>query len=57
MAKYIKCEKESEQMIVYSINFSVGKKEDNEKLMQHQQVCPHCNHTTQMIYAELKQNK
>lgn len=40
-----KCGAESKQLIVYSINFMLGTKESNEKLMKHQQVCPKCNYT------------
>ena len=54
--KCINCEKDSEQMMVYSVNFSLGKKEDNERLMQHQQTCPHCNYTAPLICAESKEN-
>jgi len=39
-----KCNKESEQVVVYSVNFSLGKKEDNIKLMNAQQKCPYCNY-------------
>jgi len=51
-----KCGKDSEQMLVYSVNFSLGKKEDNEKLMQHQQVCPHCNYMAPLIYIKQEEN-
>lgn len=44
MVKCANCGAESEQVIVYSVNFSLGKKEDNEKLMQQQQTCPNCNY-------------
>ncbi len=43
--KCVKCGTESDQMIVYSVNFSLGNKEDNEKLMEHKQVCPNCNYS------------
>ena len=45
MVKCAKCGKESEQLIVYSVNFNLGKREDNEALIRHQQVCPHCNYS------------
>ncbi len=51
IVKCIKCGKESEQLMIYSVNFNLGKKEDNEKLVNHQQVCPHCNYTAPMISA------
>lgn len=44
MVKCIKCGKESEQMIVYSVNFNLGSKESNENLMRHQQECPYCHY-------------
>ena len=52
--KCIKCGQESQQLTVYSVNFSLGKKEDNEKLMRHQQVCPHCNYTAPLINVQPK---
>ena len=33
--KCIKCGAESEQLVVYSVNFNLGSKEENEKLMKH----------------------
>lgn len=42
--KCVKCGEESEQLMVYSINFSLGTKEENEKLMHHKQKCPHCGY-------------
>ena len=44
MVKCAKCEKESEQLIVFSVNFSLGEKEDNEKLLNRKQKCPHCGY-------------
>lgn len=49
-----KCGKESEQAVVYSVNFLLGKKEDNKKLMNHKQICPHCNYTAAMINKNKK---
>ena len=49
LVKCAKCGVESEQLIVYSVNFSLGKKEDNERLLRHQQVCPKCNYTATNI--------
>lgn len=43
--KCAKCGAESEQLIVYSVNFILGDQKSNEKLMRHQQVCPKCNYT------------
>lgn len=45
MVKCVKCGKESAQMIVCSVNFMLGNKEDNKKLIRHKQVCPNCNYT------------
>ena len=42
--KCAKCGTESEQLIVYSVNFMLGDQKSNEKLMRHQQVCPKCNY-------------
>lgn len=49
MTKCAKCGNESEQMFVYSVNSMLGNKEDNEKLMQHKQVCPHCGYEATLI--------
>lgn len=43
--KCAKCGTESYQLIVQSVNFMLGPKEDNERLMKHQRVCPKCNYT------------
>ena len=43
--KCARCGVESEQIIVYSVNFSLGSKSENEKLVQHKQLCPNCNYT------------
>lgn len=45
IVKCAKCGKESTQKIVCSVNFMLGNKEDNKKLMQYKQVCPNCNYT------------
>ena len=45
LVKCAKCGAESKQLIVHSVNFMLGTKEDNERLMKHQQVCPKCNYT------------
>ena len=52
MVTCIKCNKDSEQLIVFSVNFSLGTKEDNEKLMARKQVCPHCNYEAHNISKE-----
>lgn len=43
--KCAKCGVESEQLITYSVNFMLGPKNANERLMKHQQVCPKCSYT------------
>lgn len=45
MVKCAKCGNESEQLIVYSVNFMLETQEGGENLMKHQQVCPKCNYT------------
>lgn len=44
IVKCIKCGEESEQLIVYSVNFSFGSEEENEKLVNHIQKCPKCGY-------------
>ena len=44
IVKCANCGKESEQLLVFSVNFSLGSKEDNEKLMKHMQKCPECGY-------------
>ena len=50
--KCIRCGKESEQLIVYSVNFNLGSRADNEKLIQHLQECPHCGYKSIDISKE-----
>lgn len=47
--KCIKCGAESEQLLVYSVNFMLGSKEDNIALMNHMQKCPHCGYEARDI--------
>lgn len=59
LKKQVKCANcgvESEQIVVYSVNFSLGTVEDNEKLMQHKQVCPNCNYTAPNISIKSENN-
>jgi len=49
------CGVESEQMIVHSVNFALGSAQDNEKLMQHQQVCPSCGYQAPNISVRKKE--
>lgn len=44
IVKCIKCGTESEQLVIYSVNFNLGSKESNEKLMNHLQECPNCRY-------------
>ena len=44
IVKCIKCGTESEQLVIYSVNFNLGSKESNEKLMNHLQECPKCGY-------------
>lgn len=44
VVKCAKCGYESEQLVVYSVNFMIGSKDANEKLMSHKQICPKCNY-------------
>lgn len=46
VVKCAKCGKESPQMIVYSVNYSLGNKESNDKLIEHKQKCPYCEYET-----------
>lgn len=55
--KCAKCGFESQQVLVYSVNFMLGKKEDNETLMKHQQVCPKCNYTNFDISIDIEKNQ
>lgn len=54
MVKCVKCGTESEQFIVYSVNFNLGSREDNEKLMRHTQKCPKCGYEAIDISVETK---
>mgnify|MGYP004543556459 FL=1 len=44
VVKCAKCGKESPQMIVYSVNYLLGDKESNDKLIEHKQKCPYCEY-------------
>lgn len=44
IVKCSKCGKESEQLIICSVNYLLGTKEDNHKLINHKQKCPYCNY-------------
>lgn len=46
VVKCAKCGKESPQMVVYSVNYSLGDKESNDKLIEHKQKCPYCEYET-----------
>lgn len=44
VVKCAKCGKESPQIIDYSVNYSLGDKESNDKLIEHKQKCPYCEY-------------
>lgn len=54
--KCAKCGHESDQLIVCSVNFLLGSKEDNEKLMNHMQKCPKCGYEAKDISKENEEN-
>jgi len=55
--KCAKCETESQQMIVFSVNFLLENAESAEKLTKHQQVCPKCNYTETDISVLIEEGK
>ena len=44
VVKCCNCGKESEQLFVYSVNYSLGDKKSNDDLMNHKQKCPNCGY-------------
>ncbi len=44
LVKCAKCGKESQQLIVYSVNYYLEGKENGDKLLYHKQKCPYCNY-------------
>ncbi len=44
IVKCAKCGKESQQLVVYGVNYSLGDKETNDKLVSHKQKCPYCGY-------------
>lgn len=42
--KCAKCGTETGQLIIFSVNFSLGSKNDNEKLTKYMQRCPKCGY-------------
>lgn len=44
LIKCIKCGKESEQLLVFSVNYLLGSKESNDRLMNHMQKCLYCGY-------------
>ena len=42
--KCAKCAKESQQLVIYSVNYSLGDNENNDKLVSHKQKCPYCGY-------------
>ena len=57
MIKCAKCGEESEQFIVYSVNYLLGLKEENDKLMHHKQKCPKCGYEAFDISKKENTNK
>ncbi len=60
IVKCIKCGAESEQLTVYSVNFALGTKEQNEALMKNKQKCPNCGYESVDIsidFSKIKTNK
>ena len=55
IVKCAKCGKESSQMVVYSVNYSLGDKESNDKLINYKQKCPYCNY--EAISIDVLNNK
>ena len=44
LVRCAKCGNESQQLVIYSVNYSLGDKESNDKLVSHKQKCPYCNY-------------
>ena len=42
--KCCKCNAESDQVFVYSVNYMLGDKKSNDNLRKHQQECPYCGY-------------
>lgn len=57
IVKCVECGTESEQLVVYSVNFSLGTKESNEKLISHKQKCPNCGYEAIDISIKEKTTK
>lgn len=49
IVKCAACGNESEQLNVYSVNYSLGSKEDNDDLMNSKQKCPKCGYESKDI--------
>ena len=45
----IRCGEESQQMIIHSINFTLGDPESNDRLVSSRQKCPHCGYEANNI--------
>lgn len=52
LIKCCKCDKESEQLLVFSVNYLLGDKESNDKLMGYSQKCPFCGYENVDISKE-----
>lgn len=53
LIKCIKCGEESEQLFVFSVNYLLGSKESNDRLMDHKQKCPNCGYE----YVDISKEK
>lgn len=52
--KCSKCGEKSQQMVVHSVNYSLGDKESNDKLRDHLQKCPNCGYEAPQIGFYIK---
>jgi len=57
LVKCANCGEESEQLIVFSINFTLGSKEYNQKLMEHKQKCPKCGYEASDISKKINEEE
>ena len=53
LIKCIKCGKEGEQLLLFSVNYLLGSKESNDRLMNHKPKCPYCEYE----YVDISKEK
>lgn len=53
--KCSKCGEKSQQMVVHTVNYSLGDKESNDKLREHLQKCPNCGYEAPQIGFYIKE--